>query len=731
MSSTRQESHRRVDVGRPRPMVCMGHSVLCVSIRSVAMAASVAGWSACEVWPRPAAPPPAPASSPRLDQAPASSPRLDPAPASSPPLDHAPASSPRLDLAPAAVACELDDPGSFPCAHARVCPTVDRSDAQIEMREFLCIAQSHVASGAGTPSLAAVLAELPVSFRKNFTAKHGLPHAGVRGHAFEELETFVDPEIAAHGQSADPEFPRVIMWDELTGFTISMNGGAPGQHGGDRLDLMGFDVSTQSFTLWALDLPLPERGVLAPFQPHTSQDDCAFCHGPFGRPIWPMYPDWPGFFGSDNDDLTAETTHQRTERALLNHFRRCIAAPPAAGPSEDCASVPAVLAETSRPAAAAVLAETSRPAVPAALAEASRPAVAAVLAETSRPAAPAVDTRRRFSTLFAAALEDDLRRAWPTMTGEDIAAWAAANPSRLSPGSRSLNLAHATTLADFLGLHLHETFPYRPDHRHESGEPSRAFFHRPNLRLGVLYQRLLVRAVFARLRRDPIFVAHAALVAHTLMDCGWDGPKDAYRRQLRRLRDDAADRLASADQSIVPRDRLLTPVLFTALGLRLRDLDMRFSQPHPHYDPFERAYPQASLVDNPMELGYVAYRDRDHNAVNGSKSYFNAYFDGSATFDELLVAKILEQLATEDPSLRAALEPHSLARKYAHSKARWALDQTFFARMDALGTWIPLPYPRHLRRLHDREPFGKVVDGRAIFIEPYRATCAALQARLE
>lgn len=128
-----------------------------------------------------------------------------------------------------------------------------------------------------------------------------------------------------------------------------------------------------------------------------------------------------------------------------------------------------------------------------------------------------------------------------------------------------------------------------------------------------------------------------------------------------------------------------------------------------------------------MDLGYIAYGERDYNAVNGSAAYFNAYFDGSATFDELLVSKLLEELARDEPAVAAAYEPHSLRRKYEGFTARWALDETFFTRMDALGSWVPLPYPRHLGPLHDREPFGKIVDGRAIFIEPYRASCKALQ----
>ena len=574
----------------------------------------------------------------------------DPAPAPSPkvaPAAEAPEVEPTADVAP--VSC---DPGlaGLGCAADERCAALD-ADAPFGLEAFVCLAHRHRAT-----TLGAVLAQTPIAFRKNFTAKHGVPRPGERGHAYEQLESFLSPQVVASGQSASPTAPRTLMWDESTGFTISFNGDAPGQSGGGRLDLMRFDADRDAFELWALDLPLTHP--LRPYQPHTEHDDCAHCHGPHGRPIWPMYPDWPGFYGSDNDELTSDSTSAQDEGRMWAAFR--------GQASGD-----------------------------------------------------------RFAGLFAPALERELREHWPSLEAEVIAAYAQANPRNVSADTSPAVFEDPASLRDWLGLRLHPSFPFRPDHQGRSASPSRAFFHRPNLRLGVLYNRLLVRRLMAQLGRDPAFVQHQRFVAFTVMDCDWgdDGKTRAAARAA------FGEAVAGRGVSIGPDTEVRLPLLLAALGSSVREVDMRFSHSNPAYDIFDdpTAQPLAAGV---MDLGFIAYAESDLHAVAGSDLYFNSYFDGTATFDELWAARMLDALAAEDPGLAAVYVPNSLTHKYARFAPRMALDAAFFAQMDSLGTWMPLPYPRHLRHPHDREPFYKRAGGRRRFIEPYLAVCSELRRGL-
>lgn len=535
------------------------------------------------------------------------------------------------------------------------------ADSRVDLLEFSCLA--HAMAAEGSPSLASVLARTPAAFRKNYTAKHGLPRPGERGHAYEELEAFLEPPIVATGQEATPNSPRTLMWDESSGFTISFNGAAEGQAGGGRLDLMGYDASQEAFELWALDLPL--RDPVAPYQPHTDTDDCAHCHGPDARPIWPMYPDWPGFYGSDNDVLEGSGSGE-LEGAAWSEFRGCVAA----GSCE----------------------------------------------------------RGRFGGLFDPRLEDELRGGWPLRSASAIAAYARAHPRNV-PETTPATFEDRQRLADWLDLRLHPRFPFRPDRGERTGDPSRAFFHRPNLRLGVLYNRLLARAWMARLSRDPVFVAHERFVALTVMDCGWGADVESRRRVQSAFGRATSARLQTHGLSIGPDTDVRIPLLLAALGGSVRDVDLRFSYPNPAYALVEDTA-EAPLAPGPMDVGFIPYPPGDPYAAGASKTYFNSYFDGTATFDELWAARMLERLAANDPALAAVFQPNTLGEKYARFVPRMALDERFFEQMDALGSWMPLPYPKPLRVIHDREPFYKRTGGRARFIDPYLAVCRELRRGL-
>lgn len=604
-----------------------------------------------------------------------SQPPLPPVPASS--VAGAPHPSAKDESRPAAPPC---DPQQFACDAAERCKGVDRRDDALSLVEFLCIA--HGTSRVQPASLQSILAATPTSFRKNFTAKHGLAHPGERGHAFEELDAFVPAEVVASGQSASPTSPRTLIWDEGTGFTISFNGGAEGQSGGGRLDLMSYDSEQEAFELWALELPVV--APVRPQQPHTDVDDCAHCHGPRSRPIWPMYPDWPGFFGSDNDELTSSSPAATLERGLWTSFRDCVAAP------REGAACDGVESATEGPAA---------------------------------------DSRGRFSGLFAPVLEAELREAWPSIGASEVAAYVREHPGNLPAETTADIFTDPEATGDWLGLWRHPSFPFRPDHGHKSGAPSRAFFHRPNLRLGVLYNRLLAGSLMASLRGDPVFVEHQRFVALAVMDCGWDGDLATKAQVQARFGNAVAERLDPLGLSIGPDTDVRQPLLLAALGSSVREVDMRFSHSNPAYEPLD-ATGDAPLAPGPMDLGFIAYGERDLHAVGASSRYFNSYFDGTATFDELWVARMLEALVPHDPELAAVYVPNTLTQKYLRFIPRMALDKTFFAQMDALGGWMPLPYPRHLRPIHDREPFYKRKGGRRRFIEPYLAVCRELRRGL-
>jgi hypothetical protein len=152
----------------------------------------------------------------------------------------------------------------------------------------------------------------PSSLKKSFVLKHGRDRKGERGH-------LVETKIS---QSADPLAPRAILFDEKSGFLVSYNGGLTEQKNGHRLDVHWFDDARKTFVMEAIEFPQspqqqPDGGEPLNLKPST---ECATCHGPRGRPIFSMYPDWPGFYGSDNDEVT--NTKVAVQAAELTDYRR-------------------------------------------------------------------------------------------------------------------------------------------------------------------------------------------------------------------------------------------------------------------------------------------------------------------------------------------------------------------------------------------------------------------------
>jgi len=527
-------------------------------------------------------------------------------------------------------------PAPIPAARApavaettpRPCPTA--ITGPIDRRDFLCAAQ--LATPMAPIDLGAILARLPSRFSTNVTLKHGARRVGERGHVQDEI---------ADSPTASAAAPRIVMWDQTTGFSITYDGVTS-----HRLGMLSVDPTTNAFSLSSLGPQLPTERA----------DDCRDCHGPDSRPIWPMYPDWPGFVGSDNDEVTRDTTVQRDERRWLLEAREAASAP--------------------------------------------GDRLAALFA-------PAVDAY--LGGLFAATDRDAIR---------------AYLKARVSPSAAlaAASTGDDTTLRRWLGLELHATYPYRANHELALAEASRALFHRPNSRAGMLYNRLAARRLMTRIRATAIYAKQPALVALTVMDCGWPA-EPARATAYAAFAATAKTELAAAEMPPPDGDRILVPVLLASLGLRVRDVDIRLAHRSTTYDRFDRAYKIPTIARTVMDIGYIAYPS-PRATVHGASLFWTSYFDGSASLDELLALAMLEDLGANDPTLAALVHPRSLTDKYGDVTARLALDRELFADMDRLGRWIPLPYPEHLGAVHHREVFTKQ------YGERHRAICERLRTVL-
>ncbi|MCC6138641.1 MAG: hypothetical protein IT287_08405, partial [Bdellovibrionaceae bacterium] len=158
---------------------------------------------------------------------------------------------------------------------------------------------------------------LPPSFTAHFTLKHGEMINGPRGHKAEA-------DVPGFGQHSEPMAPRAFVFDYTSGFAISYNSGVVSkglpQQGGQTLDTISFDFTKKTFRLAKIDFPI-NKGVT----PAMNSHDCTSCHGPNNRPIFSMYPDWPRFYGSDNDELTGNTDIQKNENAHFLQFKTKVA----------------------------------------------------------------------------------------------------------------------------------------------------------------------------------------------------------------------------------------------------------------------------------------------------------------------------------------------------------------------------------------------------------------------
>ncbi len=635
--------------------------------------------------------------------------------------------APTQPVSTAAVEARPATPAGASVQGAEPCPATPATT--VDLAAFMCAANAVPASSGF--DFSGLVARLPPRFRKNVTLKHGARRPGERGHV---------QEPADDSPSASPHAPRVVMWDETTGFSITYDGTPPAaeapprvKRGAQRLGMLSVDPATAAFSL----------SVLGPNQPTVPEDDCRTCHGPDSRPIWPMYPDWPGFFGSDNDEVTADTAAQRDELAWLRAVREETAAKAGAGVASgttrgrlDALFAPEIdgylgdlFTALDRAAIRAYLATQVKPAKP-------KPAKPAPAANPTPPAKPLPTAKP-----VPATPTGDARPTAPP-TPAPATATAVAKPT----ASTTPTLANAATgddsvLRAWLGLELHATYPYRSNTEFALAEASRALFHRPNSRAGILYNRLQARRLMTRIRATAVYKAQPALVSLTVMDCGWpDAPMRAggpsarvaaYESFATTAKTELAAREMPAPK---PTDeRILYPVLLASLGLAVRDVDIRLSHHSAEYARFDRGYAIPSIAKTVMDIGYIAYAN-PKATINGARLFWTSYFDGSASLDELLALAMLDDLAAKDPALAALYRPMSLTEKYGEVTARYAIDKPFFDDMDRLGRWLPLPYPDHLGAVHHRDSFARVRTGpepeKFAFAVQYRAVCDHLRQTL-
>ncbi len=575
---------------------------------------------------------------------------------------------------------------SFMCHQEELCRGI-QYDGPMDLYGMLCQIAVEPTAENKSQTMAGIVERLPHRFRRNLSFKHGVKNGALRGHPMEVKDLTTTAHV---------EHPRVLMWDDDTGFTISFSGGpADGIKEANRSDgelhMMAYDPSSAEFAFWSVNLPIEQvdgRWKIEPEQPSEESADCRRCHGAQSRPVWAMYPDWPGVFGSDTDELSKDNPEQKFERKALARFRSCVV--PGSAAQANCVDSGQLQG----------------------------------------------DEHARYTSLFdektAAGLAEDFKDIDSDAIRSYLQGKAAGDSRRkakyrLTPQALAVANGGDTEMVKWLGLYLHENYPYRPNHELQKSEASRALYHRPNLRAGALYNRLNSRRVMARFRQSPVYEPFKKLIAFSLMDCGW-GPGMERERDavLAGFADVVGQKLAQVDMSLPQPNgdgRILYPALLASLGLQLRDIDIRFSYPNAHFDQFDKGYHRPTFAKSVMDLGYVKYKARDNNQQNGAVRYFNSYFDGSASFDELLVAQIVEELGESYSGLYTL---NSFESKFRDVTSRYELDKRLFAKMDALSKWFPLPYPKHLKPLHNRQAFLRKRAGAYPFRDQHTAVCKRL-----
>jgi len=572
-----------------------------------------------------------------------------------------------------------------------------------------------------------VPAKLSKEFRANFMLKYGQPmkadgqkmasRPGARGHKPEE-------DIEGMGIHASPSSPRVYVFDPKTGQTISYNGGAKNQVGSSTLDLMTFEEKTSSFHFGKIDFPISKgKAVL-------KSNTCVACHGGAAgekqRPIFSMYPDWPRFFGSDNDELK-----------LGRDFPT----------------------------------------------EASIPKAADSL---TKQRIQLQQMEWTFFEYFKKQILPGNKRYEPLF---DVNAFNVHGYQDLK--------GNKVAMSDY------EEYPYRPDAEDvkadgsnaklDKSDPSRAFARRAGLRFNLLQSRLLVRQVVDQITKHSNFKEYGNFFVYNMMRCAPEslyaatgGNRQIRSEKIQKLYEKWSPKLSAtlkavADQGVIKykywdnnwkysaanqsplldegsfnmkeglkfigQDKVLLEYgqNLALFGLKINDVDMRFTYYHEDYRPSKAFRTYKNIPEGAMQVGYL------------EDTYFNSYNDGSTTMDEHLTSRMLAALAKQTSAehsfkdksgklkakvtlaeylkFKRPLIARGLLDKYSGEdfEKRLVTDRVFFKRMDELSTWFSLPYPykagdqgksTSFIELHHRAPFHSG------YREAYDEVCKYLEAQL-
>jgi hypothetical protein len=223
------------------------------------------------------------------------------------------------------------------------------------------------------------------------------------------------------------------------------------------------------------------------------------------------------------------------------------------------------------------------------------------------------------------------------------------------------------------------TYPYRQNTSEAAHDISRSFSFRPGLRLGIVYNRLNTQSVFQQMKNSPNYKQVAGLALHSLLQCDWNP-------QMPKTKEAVLNKLGN-QLTWKRRDHLQLEYgqIFKLFGLKVNDIDIRYSYNH-------EGYKNTDSTKNIMAPGYIG-------------KYFNAYFDGTATVDELLIADLLKDLSATYPQIFKGIEYRGLEEKYKHLQERYHYDKAIFQTFDRMGLWFPIPYPKEVFMKHHRESY--------------------------
>lgn len=239
----------------------------------------------------------------------------------------------------------------------------------------------------------------------------------------------------------------------------------------------------------------------------------------------------------------------------------------------------------------------------------------------------------------------------------------------------------ANVSAQLRGTRIYPSFPYRPDTATNIEATSRSFAFRPSLRLGILMNRQMAESAAKTIIEHDNFEKFGALFLHDILECRSSATTQTWTPEVRTALG-RTPRTVSSGRTLHYRD------LLALFGLEVRDIDIRYSYNHDGYKSDDAS-------QNVMATGYV-------------EGYWNSYFDGSATIDELIAMKLYDHLAAtpEFADLRGTIDnPDGLVVKYQRRAERFKFDKNFFEEMDKKGRWIPIPYPNRLTDIHHREGY--------------------------